>query len=206
MNRLFVAIALPDAVRAELARLRRGLPGARWVPEENFHLTLRFIGEVNNVTTDEIAGNLDHIREMGFDMALDGFGVFESKGKARALWVGVKADEALVRLQRKVEQAVAAAGLEREPRKFKPHVTLARLKDTPHDKLSRFMFENSPFHCGPFPVGSFTLFRSFLNSEASVYRPEAVFPLDGGGFDDPYFDEYRDEETDESDGLGESLP
>ena len=202
MNRLFVALALPDHVRAALSGLRRGFPGARWVAEENFHLTLRFIGEVDNRTMDDIAEELDRVREPGFDLELDGFGSFETKGKVRALWARVLASEDLSHLQRKIDTALDAVGVERETRRFKPHVTLARFRDAPLDRVNELICEASPFSAGPFPIGSFTLFRSFLHRDGPVYRPEMVYPLDGDAFSDPYFDEFRDDDeydfTDES--------
>lgn len=194
MNRLFVALALPDHVRAALSRLRRGFPGARWVAEENFHLTLRFIGAVDNRAMDDIAAQLDRVREPGFDLELNGFGCFETKGRARALWARVVANDELLHLQRKVDTALDAVGVERETRRFKPHVTLARFKDAPLGLVNDFICEASPFSTEQFPVGSFTLYRSFLHRDGPIYRPEVVYPLDGDAFSDPYFDEYRDEE------------
>ena len=194
MNRLFVALALPDHVRAALSRLRRGFPGARWVAEENFHLTLRFIGDADNRTMDDIAAQLDRVREPGFDLELDGFGCFETKGRVRALWARVMASDELFHLQRKVDTALDAVGVERETRRFKPHVTLARFRDAPLGPVNDFICEASPFSTEPFPVGSFTLYRSFLHRDGPIYRPEVVYPLDGDAFSDPYFDEYRDEE------------
>lgn len=194
MNRLFVALALPDHVRAALSGLRRGFPGARWVAEENFHLTLRFIGEVDNRAMDDIAEELDRVREPGFDLELDGFGSFETKGKVRALWARILASEDLNHLQRKIDTALDAVGVARETRRFKPHVTLARFRDAPLDRVNELICEASPFSAGPFPIGSFTLFRSFLHRDGPVYRPEMVYPLDGDAFSDPYFDEFRDDD------------
>lgn len=194
MNRLFVALALPDDVRSALARLKRGFPGARWVAEENYHLTLRFIGEVDNRAMDDIVERLDRVREPGFDLEIDGFGCFETKGKVRALWARVPASEELLHLQRKIDTAIDAAGVPRETRKFKPHVTLARFKDAPLERVNSFICEASPFRVPAFPVGSFTLYRSFLNRDGPIYRPEVVYPLDGDAFSDPYFDEFRDED------------
>ena len=194
MNRLFVALALPDHVRAALSRLRCGFPGARWVAEENFHLTLRFIGDVDNRTRDDIAGQLDRVREPGFHLELDSFGCFETRGKVRALWARILASDELFHLQRKIDTALDSAGVTREARKFRPHVTLARFRDAPLDGVSRLICDASPFRVSPFPISSFVLYRSFLNRGGPVYRPEIVYPLDGEAFSDPYFDDFRDEE------------
>lgn len=177
MIRLFVAIDLPETVRARLATLRAGVPGARWVDAENFHLTLRFIGEVDNRTADDIDGALSTVRVPRFDLWLRDVGVFGRGRGARALWVGVDANEILLRLQGKVENAICAAGLARETRKFTPHVTLARLRDVSTSRLQRFMTEHSGFAAGPIPVGRFTLYSSFLSSSGAIHTPETSYPL-----------------------------
>ena len=86
MIRLFVALGLPDTLCDELSALAGGIPGARWVPEENYHLTLRFIGEVPKWQAQEVDEALAGIRAPGFDLTLRGVGTFEKNGRAsRAL-------------------------------------------------------------------------------------------------------------------------
>ena len=103
MIRLFVALGLPDTLRGELAAMCGGIPGARWVPEENLHLTLRFIGEVPGWQAQEVDEALAGIRAPGFDLTLRGVGTFGKNGRMASLWVGVEKFEPLLFLQAKVE-------------------------------------------------------------------------------------------------------
>lgn len=176
--RLFIALSLPDTLRERLCGLCSGLPGARWVAPENLHLTLRFIGEVDGRDAEDIDAALSGIRFPRFPLTLAGVGEFGDGKRLRSVWVGVEANELLERLQAKVEQAVQRAGQPPEKRKFKPHVTLARFKSHPGDKLQSYFTERSLFRCPPFEVQDFTLYSSFLAHEGAIYRPEAVYPLD----------------------------
>jgi 2'-5' RNA ligase len=139
MIRLFVAIDLPEAVCDRLAALCAGVPGARWVDPVNFHLTLRFIGEVDNRTADDIDAALAAVRVPRFDLWLRDVGIFGRGRGVRALWAGVDPSEDLTRLQGKVENAAYSAGLPRETRKFSPHVTLARLRGVSASRLQGFV-------------------------------------------------------------------
>src|SRR5438132_2481334 len=126
MLRLFVGIGFPPQLKLQLSSLCSGLDGARWVDPGNFHLTLRFIGE----TPEDVAADIDEalvrLRARRFTLQLAGTGVFGGGDKPRSLWVGVERCPELVALRDKVEQALVRVGLAPEPRKFWPHVTLAR--------------------------------------------------------------------------------
>lgn len=177
--RLFVALSLPDEIRERLSDLQGAVPGARWVPPENLHITLRFIGEVDGGLAHDIDTALMGLDGRGFELKLAGLGSFGEGPKTRALFAAVQANEALSRLQQKIEQALQRVGLPPEGRKFKPHVTLARFRNgqasMPH--LERFLVAHSLFRAGPFEVEDFSLFQSFLSGEGSIYREEAVYPL-----------------------------
>jgi 2'-5' RNA ligase len=177
MIRLFVGIELPEAVQERLAGLCGGVPGARWVDAENMHLTLRFIGDVEDGLAEDIDAALLRLRAPRFDLTLDGVGFFGKPTAARILWAGVRKCEPLARLQAKVETAVQSAGLPPEERKFSPHVTLARLKGAPEIRLQRFVAENADFLAGPLPVERFVLFSSFRSGSGPIYTPEADYPL-----------------------------
>ena len=177
MVRLFVAIDLPDDVRSRLAGLCAGVPGAKWVAPENMHLTLRFIGEVDDARAADIDAALGRIRAPSFDMALAEIGHFGSRGRTRALWAGIEKCEALERLQAKVESALVRAGLEPEGRKFAPHVTLARLKEARLSRVRDFLGARNPFAAGPVPVERFALYSSFLAREGAIHRVEATYDL-----------------------------
>ena len=178
--RLFVGIALPEDIRARLSGLQQGVPGARWVDPDNLHLTLRFIGEVDNVQAHDLDAALVQIRGARFGMTLAGVGRFGQGRKSRALWIGVEPVPELGRLRRRVEQAVQAAGFAPEGRKFKPHVTLARLKGDPGHWLHDHLAQHAAFRAESFEVCEFVLFSSLLAQAGATYMAEAIYPLSPG--------------------------
>lgn len=177
--RLFVAIDLPDPVKEQLARLCCGLPGARWVDPQQMHLTLRFIGEVDGGLFRDIRDNLGRVRRDRFSLRLENVGFFPPRGKPRVVWVGLQKSEPLLQLRNRIESNLVALGLEGEKRKFAPHITLARLKDTPPPKVGRFLENNGLFHSIPFPVESFHLYSSLLGRKGAIHTIECTYPLDG---------------------------
>ena len=160
--RLFVAIPLPDAVRHDLARLCAGVPGARWTPAENLHLTLRFIGDVDGGRYHDVAAALGAVDGAAFDLQLTAVGRFGDRRRARVLWAGVRPSAALINLQAKIERAVRRAGFAVEPRKFHAHVTLARLLGAPAGRVERYLIDHDAYQSRRFPVADFVLFQSFL--------------------------------------------
>jgi RNA 2',3'-cyclic 3'-phosphodiesterase len=179
--RLFVAIDLPQAVRDRLAGMGGGVPNARWVPPENMHLTLRFIGEVENGLAQDIDTALTKLYAPGFDIELHGVGFFGKASAARLLWARVRRSEPLLRLQTKVEAALWDAGMPAEERKFSPHVTLARMRRAPADRLQHFVADHAAFLSGPIPVDHITLYSSFRSGSGPVYQAEAEYSLDPPG-------------------------
>jgi 2'-5' RNA ligase len=177
MLRLFVGLSLPDGVIARLNIMCAGLPGAAWTPPANMHITLRFIGEVEEHVAEEIDAVLARIEAPAFSLELAGVGTFGEGTKARSLWAAVKPSPELGHLQAKVESAVVRAGLPPEGRKFTPHVTLARLAHVPPARLQTFIAGNAPFQAGPFEVDHFTLFESLLGKASPIYIPHIDYPL-----------------------------
>jgi 2'-5' RNA ligase len=177
MIRLFVGIGLPEDIRARLSGLCGGVPGARWVPPENMHLTLRFIGEVSEGEAEDIHHALAGIRTRRFDISISGVGHFDTGSEVRTLWARVEKSNELLALQARVESALVRMGLEPEERRFTPHITLARCKDTPIARASAFLAHNNMFRAGPISVESFSLFSSFRQREGAIYQEEAEYPL-----------------------------
>lgn len=175
--RLFVALALPDGIVARLNLMCSGIPGARWVEPENMHITLRFIGEVEDSTAEEINFNLSQIEAPTFDLELHGLNTFGQGYKAHALWVGVTPTPELTHLQKKVDSAVVRAGVPREERKFTPHVTLARLNKPEIGRLQSFIEGNNLFRAGPYTVEDFTLFESQTGNGGPTYTALEDYPL-----------------------------
>jgi RNA 2',3'-cyclic 3'-phosphodiesterase len=178
MLRLFVGIEFPPELKLRLSLLSSAIPGAKWVDPGNFHLTLRFIGEV----TEDVAADIDEalacVRARSFPLRLAGTGVFGGN-RPRALWVGVERDPDLVALHGKVELALTRMGLEPEPRKFTPHVTLARLRDPELHMLREFLARNAQFRANPLPVEQFSLIASYPTKAGSIYEDQADYPLSG---------------------------
>ena len=184
MMRLFVALALPPALRTRLSFLCGGVPGVRWVPPENYHVTLRFIGELPLWRAEEVDHALANIRAPGFSMTLAGVGTFNKAGRVSAVYVGVERNPALEHLQTKVERALQHAGVEGERRRFVPHVTMARLEGArgegvPEAKVAGWVQSHNLFRSTPITVEHFTLFSSRLGKEQAAYCPEVDYELSG---------------------------
>jgi 2'-5' RNA ligase len=178
MLRLFVGIEFPPELKLHLSMLCTSIPGARWVDAGNLHLTLRFIGEVGEDVAADIDEALAGLRARRFTLQLAGTGVFGG-GRPRALWVGVERHPDLVSLHAKIEKALIRIGIEPEPRKFAPHVTLARLREPALDMLGAFLAAHAQFRAAPLPVESFSLIASFPTKAGSIYEDQADYPLSG---------------------------
>ena len=176
MRRLFIGLSVPNPVADHLMMLQAGLPGARWRPRENFHLTLRFIGEVDPHAHRDIASNLNMIRADGFELEIAGCGQFGDR-RPRAVWAGVRANPALAHLQSKIEIAVQRAGFAPEQRRFTPHVTLAYLRGARAEQVAAFVANCSGFQAAPFIVDAFHLYESRMGGESSHYEILADYPL-----------------------------
>ncbi len=178
MMRLFVGIGLPHSLREKLEPLMSGLPGARWVPPHNLHLTLRFVGEVDEREAALLDEALSTIEKPVFDLQVSGCGIFAQRRGPEAVWIGVTSSPPLVELQAAVERAAVRAGLAPEEKRFRPHITLARLKDTPAPRLQAFVAGHNLFK-DTVPVEEFALFSSTLGSGDPVYAEEASYLLIG---------------------------
>jgi 2'-5' RNA ligase len=173
MLRLFVGIALPPELKLRLSLICSGVPGARWVDPGNYHLTLRFIGEVDEGVASDIDAALLQIRAPRFDVTVTGVGRFGD----RMLWVGVDKSPPLFHLRDKVESALVRLGLAAETRRYAPHVSLARLRNPSEAKLQAFLQEHALFRADPFAVDHYSLVASYLTKSGSIYEDQADYPL-----------------------------
>lgn len=177
MSRIFVAIDLPAPVQEGLAAMFCGLPGARWIVPEQLHLTVRFIGEVDSRRFRDVREALGEVQGHHFSLHLEGVGFFPPRGWPLVLWAGVGKNEQLPQLYRRIEAALVRAGLEPERRKFAPHITLARLRNTPAAKVGRFIAAHSLLLTADFAVNQFVLYSSVLNDKGAKHYMEEVYPL-----------------------------
>jgi 2'-5' RNA ligase len=175
MHRLFVAIRPPEPIRARLLDLMGGVAGARWQDEDQLHLTLRFIGEVDGRVADDVDAALQSVIHPPFDLALAGTGAFERRGQPATLWAGVAPHEPVKTLHKKIDHALTRAGVEPERRAFHPHITLARLnRDVA--PLQPFL-EGHAVTSSAFTVAEFRLYESRLTPGGAVHTLAARYPL-----------------------------
>ncbi|KKB84083.1 2'-5' RNA ligase [Devosia limi DSM 17137] len=177
MPRLFTGLEIPADVAFALSLKRGGLTGARWIDAENYHITLRFIGDVDHVTANEVADSLDRLsNSLSFQLRLTHLGAFGGD-KPRALYAGLELNETLTRLQAAQERVLQRAGLPPEGRKFVPHVSLARLRGAAAGDVARFIAEAGRFEPLAFGVGRFVLFSSKDSVGGGPYVVEQTYPL-----------------------------
>ncbi len=178
MIRLFAACPIPFDVAEGLSRRQQGLPGARWTPPENLHVTLRFFGEVSEAVAADLDGQLAAITMDGFELALQGAGAFGGVDRVRAVWAGVTESEPLRRLAAKCETAARRCGLKAEARTYRPHVTMAYLKRSIEPRAAAWVQGHNLLHSPPWRVRAFGLYSSWLSREGSRYELERTYPLD----------------------------
>jgi 2'-5' RNA ligase len=178
MPRLFTGIELPEDIRDALADLEQPLPAATWVEQDNLHVTLRFVGDIDNRLARDFADELSRIDLDVFEIRLEGLGVFGGRDP-RTLWAGVSPSTSLDALARAHERAARSVGLAPETRTFKGHVTLARLRGVPIDGLTRLLEREALFRSRPFVVEHFTLFSSRPRVGGGPYVAEEEFALRG---------------------------
>lgn len=176
MPRLFTALEIPRNAALSLSLLRGGLPGARWIDVENYHITLRFIGDIDGRTADEVVDRLDRINRPEFQLNLTGIGSFGSK-KPHSLWAGVSPSPEMNALQAEIERICQRIGLPPDPRKFMPHVTLARLRNSRIDDVVHYLSGRGDFRTSAFTVGRFVLMSSKESVGGGPYVAEEIFPL-----------------------------
>jgi RNA 2',3'-cyclic 3'-phosphodiesterase len=176
MPRLFTAVEVPAEIGESLSTLRGGLPGARWISPENYHLSLRFIGDIDDALAREIAFLLGSVKRSGFELRLQGLLSFGGR-KPRAVVATVGATQSLFDLQGEHERLLQRVGLEPEGRKYTPHVTLARLRDSSSRQVADYLATRQPFRSMPFRVSRFVLYSSRASVGGGPYVVEAAYPL-----------------------------
>ncbi|WP_394691477.1 RNA 2',3'-cyclic phosphodiesterase [Hoeflea sp.] len=176
MPRLFTALEIPRDAALSLSLLRGGLPGARWLDVENYHITLRFIGDVDGPTADELINALDRVDRSSFSLSLSGIGSFGAK-KPHSIWAGVSPSAELMALQSEIERICQRIGLAPDPRRFSPHVTLARLRHARVSDVVSYLSGRGDFRTEPFDVGRFVVMSARDSVGGGPYLVEEAYPL-----------------------------
>jgi 2'-5' RNA ligase len=176
MPRLFTALEVPPHVAESLSRLRGGVSGARWIDVENYHVTLRFIGDVDDAFARDAANALSFVRRAEFEVTIDQLDSFGG-GKPRAIVARVRPTPALMELQVEQERLMRRLGAPPEARKYAPHVTLARLRGSNAASVAAYLGARGYFPPLRFAAERFVLFSSRDSVGGGPYVVEAEYPL-----------------------------
>ena len=179
MLRLFTGLEIPYDLKFELDIMKGGVIGARWIERDNYHLTLRFVGDVEEGQARDLAEALDSISVPSFETRLKGLGAFGG-AKPHAIYVNAEMTPELKRLQAAHERACRQVGLEGETRKFTPHVTIARLKRAEPGDVQRYIADHNLYESRPFEVDRFVLFSARPSRGGGPYGIAAEYPLGNG--------------------------
>lgn len=177
MIRLFIGLRPDKNIRRLLSSLGTSIPGSRPVPEEQVHLTLRFIGEVNGNLFHDIKESLSKLQSSPITLAIRGTGHFPPRGNPRVIWAGVEPAGDIIILRNKVNYLLNLCGVAPEQRKFHPHFTLARLKNSPIKRVAGFLAANALLQSPPCTINRVSLFSSNLTPKGALHKEEASYRL-----------------------------
>ncbi|WP_342361100.1 RNA 2',3'-cyclic phosphodiesterase [Terrarubrum flagellatum] len=176
MPRLFTGFEVPPDVAFELSMLRGGVSGARWIDPDNYHVTLRFLGDIDGATARDFAWGLDEVQGEPIEVTIDALDSFGGD-KPRALLARVKLSRDLADLQYEHEKLARRVGLPPEQRKFIPHVTLARMRQASAHGVAAWLGARALFRSITFTAQRFVLFSSRESTGGGPYLVEAQYPL-----------------------------
>ena len=177
MPRLFTGVEIPPTSARRSSLLRGGLPGARWIDRENYHVTLRFIGDVDDCDRAGGGASCWPRPARRFELHLDGLTSFGGS-KPRAVVATVAPTQALLELQAEQERLMQRIGLEPEGRKYTPHVTLARLRDSSSRDVAEYLSARGCFRTAPFPCRAFrAVLVARLDRRRALCGRERAIPL-----------------------------
>ena len=176
MPRLFTGLEIPGDIAAQVSLARGGVPGARWMDPADYHVTLRFVGDVDAGVARDIADTLDEIRRPPVTVRFEGLSWFGGD-KPRALVARIRPDPALVELQAEHERRMRRIGLPPETRKYAPHVTLARLRRVGPRAVADYLAARGALDVENFTAERFVLYSSRESVGGGPYVVEAAYPL-----------------------------
>lgn len=175
--RLFIAIPLSKRVKQKLLDLQQPIDGIRWQSQEQMHLTLKFVGEVDKTTASELREELDNIVHPGFFMTIAGIGYFPEGGQPNVIWMGIKENRTLAELHQKVERACEEVGIAPEDRPYKAHITLGRAKNVSKRAVNSFINQHKKFAMPDVQINEFVLYQSKLHADGARHSRLQTFPL-----------------------------
>ena len=171
-----------ELLRAIQASLNRGFHGASWVRPESIHLTLKFLGEIDDAKVRDVAAGLEKAAEgfHPFSLEVGGVGAFPNARAPKVVWAGIKESAELTKLQKSVDERLSSIGFEAETRPFTPHLTLCRIKSAEDARaIGRLLSEAKPQAKAAFDVGSFVFMKSVLKPQGAVHTDIKEFALKG---------------------------
>ena len=177
MKRIFIGLQFPRAICDQLKNLKRGVIGANWVAHENYHLTLRYLGECDNNLLDDVYLALSQTRTCSFVLQLQGVNHFKKKGVIKSLWVGIVKNPSLTALKTEIDTILQNINIKKERRAFYPHVTLAKLSTPRLSEVTFFEQMNNLYCSKKFPTNYITIFESYSLKGGSTYQPLIKIPL-----------------------------
>ena len=177
MIRLFVAINLPSDMADQIDMLCFGIPGARWISPEDYHLTLSFIGEVNKHTFNDIRSCLSNLDGNSFFLKPLEINCFYARGRPKILNLSFEKNPGINNLRKKINYNLSRRNISIHRKKFTPHVTIARLTNTPANRVATFLGTASLPNTDPIQINSFHLYSSQLTKSGSIYQIEESYPL-----------------------------
>jgi len=175
MPRLFTGLKIPQSLATQLTFLQSGLAGVKWIDPEDFHITLRFFGDVENHIAQDITDNLGHLSFEPFTLNLGPLGVFGGK-QPRMIWAGIEDNAQLTALHKAHEQLAQRLGFKPEGRKFTPHITLARGRGASTQAVSHYLSSHDLIASTPFDIDEFSLYSAKDSTGGGPYISEAIYP------------------------------
>ncbi len=189
MPRLFVGLKIPSDIAFDLSLKKGGLLGSRWIDQENYHITLRFIGDIDDRKADDVLDCLYHIDRPPFEISLGSLNFF-AKRNPHSLWASVSPSMPLMALQSEIERVLRRFGIQPDSRKFTPHVTIARLRGARYEDVARYLGQSGVYQSPSYKVDEFQLFSSRNSIGGGPYLIEERFGLHDAN---AAFDEMHDE-------------
>ena len=173
-HRLFVGIRPPEHIRDALLDLMDGVREARWQYDDQLHLTLKFLGDVDRHAANDLAQALGTVRFDPFPLSVEGTGHFERKGRSHTLFAHIPRTPPLLDLRKRIESLCVAEGFEPDHRKYAPHITIARLNAS-SGTLVPFLARTAELRLGPWTCESYILYESHLRSSGAIYEPVMTY-------------------------------